>query len=107
MKKFLIPAAFLFALLAVTGAVWAEEAVPPEAETVEEAPAADSAAQVSCEDAGLEAEGVETLFEDSTRVVCSCIDQCNSDAECVFFHGEGSTCEPVGPCDCKECTVAS
>lgn len=45
------------------------------------------------------------LGDDDATLVCSCLDLCQSDAQCVFFYGPGSQCLPMGPCDCKECVT--
>lgn len=87
MKRVVLIAGLAFMAL---GTAWANV---PGVETSE------AAAEI--EDIRVSLPEVEVL-----EMACSCRDACFNDFQCMIFNGPGSTCEPTGPCGCKECSSA-
>lgn len=110
MKKTFITSITLLALLCLGGVAVAEEAPTPQADATVNAQVVEAApahAESACNTNEIQLSGMDQLLEDMTANACSCLDLCSSDAECALRNGPGSTCEPQGPCDCKECVSTS
>ena len=117
MKKILLTLTILLFALCFGGVADAAEAPPPKADPVAELPTTAVETEVeavpsdtgdaTCESTVIDFGSLDQILDGpETTNVCSCIDLCRSDAQCELFYGPGSTCEPQGPCDCKECVAS-
>lgn len=75
--------------------------------TVEEAVATTVESDAQCVPADAFTPLFTSVLDQVKQNSCGCKDLCRSDIQCVLQHGAGSTCEPMGPCGCKECVATS